>query len=312
MNERIDINEALRNVISMIPSSVKKDSVLMIELSSAPLYVSAEISKLNQVFLNLIWNAYEASQNKSACITIRSFLGGTDDDQSPAEPAAPHGKREVVIEVSDLGCGMSAEVAGKMFDPYFSTKDGGRGLGLASVWGIVRSLGGTIKVDSLLGEGTTIAVRLPELESESPSAGDASGASGESQELLRGPVLVVDDEDAVREVISQLFEGRGIDVDAASDGPTALKLLEDDPARFQFILMDVSMPGMNGFEVYEKIRASGFLGPIIFMSGFHSAEDPLRPKDDKMIDFVGKPFQMKEVIEAALPLLKVGAGQKAG
>lgn len=307
VKERIDINEALRNVISMIPSSVKKDSVLMIELSSAPLFVSAEASKLSQVFLNLIWNAYEASQNKRACITIRSSLGSNDGGSASGDGTASSGPREVVVEVSDLGCGMSSEVAGKMFDPYFSTKEGGRGLGLASVWGIVRSLGGKIQVDSVLGEGTTISVRLPELESEGAGAKDALGAASPPVDVVSGPVLVVDDEDAVREVIAQLFDGRGIDVEVASDGASALKLLEENPGRFQFALMDVSMPGMNGFEVYDRIRAAGLTLPIIFMSGFHSAEDPMRPKGDPLIDFVGKPFQMKEVLDAVVPLLRASA-----
>lgn len=297
IKEQLDVSECVRAAIDLLPTSVRKDSVLKVELWPSPLVVLAERAMLNQILLNLIWNAYEASFKNRAPILVRlaphRVQSGTD----------AHAEM-VMIQVSDKGTGMDAATKAKMFDPYFSTKEGGRGLGLASVWGIVRSLHGTVEVDSKLGEGTTITVLIPRFgAAEEDQASESAVVENTLDFDLDGPVLIVDDDPRVREVVAQLLDTHGVSVSLAEEGDRALHLLREDRDRFALILLDVSMPGLSGFEVYEQLRTLGVKAPVIFMSGFASSRDTSTLPHDGTHGFIAKPFQFEDLMKLVRSLI---------
>ncbi len=243
------------------------------------LWITGDQGQLRQVVLNLVINAAEAMQGRDGgvALTARADAGA------------------VVIEVRDDGIGMDAELQARIFEPYVSTKFTGRGLGLAVVAGIVRGHGGTIAVASEVGVGTTFTVRLP-----AGARAVAAVAVDETPWRGTGTVLLVDDDAAVRRGVARMLVSLGFEVLAAGDGAEGVAMLTQDPARVDVVIMDQTMPRLDGVAAATAMRALGVTVPIVLISGYGD----MPPGAGDVLDAVlAKPFGIDVIRRTLRPLL---------
>lgn len=196
------------------------------------------------------------------------------------------------VEVSDTGVGMSAETQAKMFDPFFTTKFTGRGLGMAAVLGIVRAHRGAIKVYSELGKGTTIKVLFP------AGAGTAAPIPFAVPEWVRPgqTVLVVDDDDGVRRVTVKVLESAGVHALAASTGEEAVNIYREHASEVGLVLMDLTMPGLDGRDTFVLLKAINPAVRVILTSGYHEDEALEQFAEDSIVGFLQKPFRRSDLL----------------
>ncbi len=296
---RVDLSAAVREMASLLRSSIRKTCALDLRLSEGLPAIEADPSQLQQVVMNLITNAAEAIDERIGTITLRTDHVRADRavlDGFEMADALPEGSY-VRLDVTDTGCGMTEETRNRMFDPFFTTKFTGRGLGLAAVLGIVRGHRGTFKVVSAPGEGTSFTVLFP-------ATGCPALAAGPPQEkrtdrvILAGAVLVVDDEDTVREVASSMLREIGLSVVAARDGLEAVEVFRAHPDSIRLVLLDMTMPRMDGEDTLREIRRIRSDVPVILSSGYahHALKDRLAAIGASR--FIQKPYAMGELADA--------------
>jgi hemerythrin-like metal-binding protein len=264
-------------------------------------------AQIQQVIMNLVLNASEAVDHEGGVITIRTgqmdLTQASIDQEYKGQALSPGPK--LLLEVADNGPGMSAEVLERIFDPFFTTKFTGRGLGLAAVQGILRSHQGGIQVHSREGEGTCFSLLFP--ASAVPLAAVAAPAPALEREAdIRGAgtVLVVDDEDALRSVAATALRCQGYETLEARDGLEALQVYEANQAQIQLILMDLTMPRMDGDEAYRELRRASAMVPIILASGFGQAEALLRFRGRGLAAFLPKPYRIQDLLQAVRTALE--------
>ena len=266
---------------------------------------------MRQIIMNLVINASEAMGEQNGVITLstrpeevsQATIDAIGDGQ-PIRPG-PH----VGLEVSDNGSGMSPEVLKKIFDPFFTTKFTGRGLGLASIHGIVRGHQGCILVSSEPGRGSTFKLLFPAAQGQTgPSAPDPPlprhSAGGTSGKAL---VLVVDDEDEMRSVVAMALERAGLRTLQARDGREALALYQEHRDRIRLIIMDLTMPNMDGAEACRELHRGGASVPILLSSGFNETEALKRFDGLRLAGFLQKPFGLGALAERVQKLLAAKA-----
>jgi CheY-like chemotaxis protein len=277
---------------------VANKAELRLDLMPAPLLIAVDPPQLSQVILNLVTNAGEAMTSSRGTVTIRTAAVVADRPalNSPNLDTAdlPEG-RYAVLEVADTGSGMSGETLARLFDPFYTTKFTGRGLGLAAVLGIVRGHRGTIRVSSEPGLGSTFRVLLPitdrTLMAPSPSIATASWRGS-------GLVLVVDDDAAVCRLIDRLLTNNGFEVIQAPDGTAALEVFRSLAAEVRVVLIDLTMPGKSGLEVAGEIRKLRPDVPILLASGYSNEAMSGKLISLGINGFLHKPFSHEEVLEA--------------
>jgi len=268
--------------------------------------VYGDKNQLTQLIMNLMTNASEAMQGRPGRIVLRtgvSHLGATDFHTMYMAADLEAGDF-VWLEVQDSGCGMDAATISRIFDPFFTTKESGSGLGLAALLGIVRSHGGTLSVESEPGAGACFRVFLPSL-GRAFSHDDALPQTTELQlhSELHGAVLVVDDEAAVRDVARRLLERDGIRVLTACDGGQAIQIFRQHADEIALVLMDLTMPEMDGEQAFHAIRAIRSDAAVILSSGFSESEAAQRLYRHGLAGFIQKPYKrnvlLKEVMRFA-------------
>jgi two-component system cell cycle sensor histidine kinase/response regulator CckA len=259
--------------------------------------VKADQGQLEQVVINLAVNARDAMADGGA-LTIRTANVTVAEDKMHKGEIMPKGMY-VVVEVEDSGCGIPQEILDRIFDPFFSTKEvgAGTGLGLSTVYGIVKQTGGFIFVDSVVGRGTIFSLFLPHFaggaesgipigEIEAPVQKDLSGI---------GNVLLVEDEEAVRAFGSRALRNKGYNVLEANSGEQALEVLRDSAEQIDLLITDVVMPKVDGPTLVKTVRETHPDLKVIFISGY--TEDNFRQKlgEDEGIHFLPKPFSLKQL-----------------
>jgi CheY-like chemotaxis protein len=220
-----------------------------------------------------------------------------NEEPAPAPFAALARGDYVQLEVSDTGRGMSGETQARVFDPFFSTKSGGRGLGLAVVQGIVRSLEGAIHLTSVSGKGTTFQILLP-CEERAPHADHAEeNVRKAPAPALHGTVLVVEDEDALRQAIVKMLRKTGFEVFEAADGASAIDRLRTDGYRVDVILLDLTIPGASHHEVIaEAAKARPGIG-VILTSAYSQEKIAGETSPLPIRSFIRKPFQFGDLLD---------------
>ncbi len=264
-SEPVEVNDVVEGVASMLSRTLGEHIALSLELGRAPLTVMADRHQLEHVLLNLAINARDA-MTSGGSLTIR-----TERHREPGTETD-----DVVLRVRDTGTGMAPDVVTRAFEPFFSTKSHseGSGLGLATVYGIVRRSGGTVQLDSEVGVGTTVTIRLPASLLPTP----ASRAEGVADVGGSERILLVEDEEPLRVGTARLLAAHGYDVAVAGDGVEALELLEAlgrEGDRVDVVLTDVAMPRMRGDEFAVRLAERMPEVPLVFMSGYDSGDTPL-------------------------------------
>ncbi|WP_306590328.1 CHASE domain-containing protein [Geothrix sp. 21YS21S-4] len=300
----LDLNEAVTEMSHLLGVSISKKVSLRFQLQEGLPAFMAEPSQIQQVVMNLVTNASEAIGDAEGVVSIRTelFIYSGEDliRDFPGQNVAPGAF--LALEVSDTGHGMSPEVQARIFEPFFTTKFTGRGLGLSAMQGIVRGHKGGIRVYSEIGKGTTFKLifpagtrALPHLPEEAePEAWRGSGT-----------VLVVDDEEGVRTVAEALLHSMGFDVVTARDGQEALTLFRSAAPPFCAVLMDLTMPHMNGVETYRELRRIDPACRVVLTSGYNEQEAVQSFLGKGLVAFVQKPFQRTDLIQAMRKALGV-------
>ena len=261
---------------------------------------SAEIDRgqIEQVLLNLYVNAWQAMPGGG------NLYLGTENvtlDESYVKPFSIEPGRYVKISVTDTGVGMDKAIQERIFDPFFTTKEIGRGtgLGLASVYGIIKNHGGFINVYSEKGHGTTFNIYLPASEKEAIVEKTPAG------ETLRGTetILFVDDEDMIIEVAEKLFEQLGYKVLAARSGKEAIEIYEENKERIDIVILDMIMPDMNGGDTYDRMKDINPRVKVLLSSGYSINGQATEIMDRGCNGFIQKPFKIKELSQTLREIL---------
>ncbi|MEZ6184346.1 MAG: response regulator [Planctomycetota bacterium] len=286
--EPVNLTEIVRDMADLLEISVSKRGALRLELDPAVPPVEVDVVQIRQVVMNLITNASEAVE-PGGLITLRvdsarydvHYLSTTftNDQLTPG--------RYVQLEVTDTGCGMSEQDQARIFDPFFSTKFTGRGLGLSAVQGIVRGHGGAIRVYSELGKGTTFKVILPTCNppSEQAEARPAGPSRG-----MRGRILIVDDQEEVVRVAEQMLGALGLEVASALSGEEGVARYREQ--RAEVVILDMTMPGMDGYETFRALRELDPDVRVVLSSGYTEQDATHRFVGRGLAGFIQKPYRL--------------------
>jgi CheY-like chemotaxis protein len=258
------------------------DVTLSWQRPTAPLWAEADKGQLTRMLINLVKNALEAMSGRHGVVELRL------DAQGDAAR----------LVVRDGGTGMDAATRARIFDPFFSTKQAGHGLGLASVHSIVQRHRGSIEVDSAPGQGATFTVRLPQTAPPDPAA---STRIATPEPPHHGRILVVDDDATVRETGTMLLEELGFSVAQAIDGRSALSALAAAP--FDAVLLDATMPGMTAGETLRTLRARFPELPVLLCSGYSRNDFADVLERDARIEFLAKPYRSSELVRMLARLM---------
>jgi signal transduction histidine kinase/CheY-like chemotaxis protein len=268
--DSLDLSGALRGIEELLRSSLGGTVELELRLDPALWPVHADPGQVEHAVLNLVINARNAMpEGGRVTIATANRRIGPDETVGQLGPGD-----YVTLTVGDSGVGMTAEVAARAFEPFFTTRERGQGsgLGLSQVFGFVRQSQGDVLIDTAPGKGTRISILLPRVVGGAavPPRGTAAPPRG-SAEPGRTVVMVVDDDDDVREAVVSMLEEQSVAVVQAASGPAALQLLTGD-ARVGLVLTDFAMPGMTGAELAQQVRHSKPDIPVVFMTGYARPE----------------------------------------
>ncbi len=283
----------------VLPKDARLENQLPVDLPA----VLGDSAQLQQVVMNLITNASDALAGGAGVITLRAWV--IDADALPAAgrfvAEDTRVERYAVLEVNDTGRGMGPETLEHVFEPFFTTKGPGRGLGLAAVLGIVRSHHGALDVESTPDVGTTFRLFLP-IADHAPEPAHAKPESPAGRRLAVR-VLVVDDTDQVRKTVERVLTMHGAEVLTARDGVEAVEVVERERERVDVVVLDLTMPRMDGAKAHERIREIVPGLPILLMSGYAEGEQVEHVLSQPRTRFLAKPFDMAELLRALRELL---------
>lgn len=289
--ESIDLQHIIEEMAHMLKTSISKKSQLILNLHSGLPPTRGDATQIRQVLMNLVINASEALEGNTGLIEVNTgVMNATESVKSNVAHVddLPPGKY-VFIEVIDTGCGMSEEIQKKIFDPFFTTKFTGRGLGMSAVLGIIKGHSGTLQIKSRLGEGTTFRVILPAFE-DSITVNNSDEPADNREWKGHGTVLLVDDEETLRLLGKMMLESLGFKVLQASDGWEAVQIYREHSSEIGCVLLDLTMPHMDGAEAFSEIRKIHPQARIVLASGFSEHEIETRFADKNPSGFLQKPY----------------------
>ncbi len=284
--EVLDARTVFDDIVPLVRAAQPKKVDIVVTPMPAPLVMEIDPAQLSQVVLNLLTNAAEAIGDAAGTVTLSASREASAPD--PGEDGdVPVPDAWIRIRVEDTGVGIPEQVQERIFDPFFSTKSSGRGLGLSAVRGIIRTAGGILHVRSVPDVGTRFDAWLPASTTEAP----AEIAVMATDAVLRtGTVLVVDDEPALRSVARRTLEKDGLCVLEAADGAEGLERFRSHESHVSLVMLDLTMPGMGGGEVLTEIRRTHPRLPVIIASGYDRADEMGSMAQDGSTRFLQKPF----------------------
>ena len=315
--QKLNLSERVREMGDLLHVSLNQGVQMSYDLVDGLPLIEADKAQVQQVVMNLITNANDAMEDGAGgMITVRTgvqYVTKADMRDAYGEVEAQEIGDFVFVDVRDQGCGMSQEVQEKIFDPFFTTKFTGRGLGMSAILGIVRSHKGLLFLQSHEGEGTWIRIcfpALPELSKsvqapafdkkpiiDIPKPVAASNMPEGMERKHQHLILVIDDEEGLREMTAFMLQDAGYDVMTAKDGAQGVALFKQHHAEIALVLQDMSMPKMSGRACVQALRAIRADVPVLLMSGYHESEF------GDLGAFLGKPFSAKDLRKKVASLL---------
>lgn len=303
--EPTDVAQVVREAVISIQAKVRPATDVVLDLQPAQVTIG-DPGQIRQVMVSLLTNAAESLDKSPGNITVR--VRTQRIDQRYIDRVLRNGDISpgsfISIEVRDTGCGIHESIKDRVFEPFFSTKFAGRGLGLAAAAGIVRAHRGAIQLVSVPGSGTTVTVLLPASSAEQPDLPSpiASPVHSSSQ-----TVLIVDDEDVVAKVAAGSLRRGGHRALMASSGAEALDAIRKHGDEISLVLLDLTMPGMSGPEVLQGIRRLNCDVPVILSSGYSQEDAFARIQRNQVLGFIQKPYSPKELLRKINESLKLSA-----
>jgi PAS domain S-box-containing protein len=292
----INVSQIVVETFELLKLSLSKRVVLVTDLGSNLHPVWASPGQIRQIVMNLLTNASDAIGDRNGQVRVSTRHVSPSPDQAIAKGLIEG--HYLQLEVSDTGCGMSQEMQSKVFDPFFSTRGAGHGLGLAVVHGIVRSLHGAISIASEMGKGTTFQVWLPCAETSAEPIDDRVLAVSEtprrSQQLA---VLVVEDEDPLRQAVMKMLRKVGFSVVGAADGASAIDLLRANPNNIDLIFLDVTIPGASSHDVLAEAAQTRPDIRVVLTSAY--SQEMLMPSmsGPQIYEFIRKPYRLGDLVQ---------------
>ncbi|MBD3176955.1 MAG: response regulator [Armatimonadia bacterium] len=303
--QNVDLTDIVRESEPVLRALVPDQCEIIMDIPASSLVLQCNPSQVRQALINMVANAAEAVPDRGhirvGCHPI-DLVGG---EVTPVYPIAESiSGRFACLRVTDDGAGMSEEEAARAFDPFYSTKTVGRGLGLATVLGTARSHRGAIAMDTEPGEGTTLKLMLPVAgpRAEEQARSEADDAVTEAS----GTILVADDDDPVREVVGEYLSQAGYDVVLAQDGQEAVELFEARGDEIALVILDIMMPRLDGREAFRIIREQSPSVPVIFSSGYDKRSSVSRFTGEDIQHFLQKPFRPSELLRLVRSVLDPG------
>jgi CheY-like chemotaxis protein len=286
----VDINSIIEETSQLLSVSLGKRQKLELELVRPSPLIHADATQIRQVIMNLVLNASQAIGDKEGHIVVRTgtIAYNAHELRRFLADAALQPGRYLMIEVIDNGSGMAPEIVSRIFEPFFTTKSAGQGLGLAAVLGIIKSHNGAVAVESAVGKGTLFRVIFPALEKY---------LSNEPKTLPlpktwkgSGSILVVDDEAEVRSMVARSLENLGFITIPAASAAEAIQQYVQHAQEIRLVLLDLTMPLVDGEQVFLELRHLNPQLPIVLMSGFSEKLSLNRFVSAKPTAFLAKPF----------------------
>ena len=295
-------------MVTMLKSTLPQNAVIKPDLSTDIPVIDADASQLRQIVMNLIINASEAIGKEQGEIQVSIANTTVIAGQSDTSDTDYNGKAispgvYILLEVTDNGCGMDAETKWRIFEPFYTTKFTGRGLGMSAVLGIINSHGGALQLFSQIGHGSTFKVYLPAPKGDTALNEDQTASAPSAQWQGSGTILLVEDEDQVRLIAKMLLKRFGFNVLEAVNGKEALELYQKNAADITLVFTDMGMPVMDGYELFHKLKSLNPELPIIVSSGYGDAEVSSRIGSDNIAGLISKPYnpdQLREVLKGVV------------
>jgi two-component system cell cycle sensor histidine kinase/response regulator CckA len=304
----LDLDDVVRGIEEMLRALIPESIELVTSLHACPGLAKADRGQLEQVVVNLAVNARDAMPRggRLSIETARTDLDAAYCRRHVGATPGPH----VVLSVTDTGVGMDADTQAKIFDPFFTTKEAGRGtgLGLATVYGIVRRAGGSIWVYSEPGRGTVFKIYLPEAEKEEPMTESPGPVEVDPAAAPRGTetILLVEDEEALRALARELLASLGYTVLEARHGEEALQLSRSSVRPIHLLVTDLVMPQVDGRELAARIAAERPETRVLFVSGYAESTDPRSTLRASHVAFLQKPYTAAALATSIRRLLDDG------
>jgi signal transduction histidine kinase len=302
----LDINQLIRDTTSLMETALPTNATLELLLEDALPFVQSDRSQLQQVIMNLFINAIEALSGEDGAIRI-STSKHCIGEVSANSPLVGNGQvvsgnsltpgTYIHIEVTDTGSGMDQETLRRIFDPFFSTKPKGHGLGLSATLGIIRTHHGALQVQSQPTIGTTFSILLPALPETQPIQDAPLAPTVAGTANVQKTVLIVDDEAPVREVAADILAEQGYCVVAAANGYEGLDLFRARCDTIAVVLLDLKMPGLNGLQTYHELRKIQPQLKVVFTSGYSDAEVVMLTSKTDRVTFLSKPYTTESLTQ---------------
>jgi two-component system cell cycle sensor histidine kinase/response regulator CckA len=327
--QAVDMPAVIRDTVALVQGNLHAEHRIELDIADELPPIIGDIVQLRQAVSNLLINASEAIGPKPGTITVGLCLAHSQSQDAPwchrfvgtahyQLGSLPPLRPCLMLCVHDTGCGMSQATMDRIFEPFYSTKAGGRGLGLANVVGAIRSHHGKLEISSTLGQGTLMRLWFPIAQPtdsapthayassatvQSPASQPHAIAPGHSQATLspppRGLVLIADDEESIRELLANYLTVRGFQVQTTQTGPELLQLYRDRTEPVRLVIVDQQLPEMNGTTVAGQLAALDPTVPVLLISGYDLDPEQLRREigSAQTLDFLRKPFTMRELDE---------------
>ena len=302
---KINMVEKVGEVVGMLKATLPHNAVIKTDLSAEIPLIEGDASQLGQVVMNLIINSSEAIGTEQGEVEVSlasiKVIAGKAYEDYLGKPI-PSGEY-VCLEVTDNGCGMDEATKWRIFEPFYTTKFTGRGLGMSAVLGIIKSHAGALQLFSEPGQGTTFKVYLP---------APANEVNGEENQIESAPpalwqgsgtILLVEDEDQIRDIAKEMLGIFGFSVLEAANGKEALEIYLQKGTEISLVLSDMGMPVMDGYELFHKLKSIDHELPIIVSSGYGDVEVTARIGSDNIAGIISKPYnpnQLQDVLKSVM------------